>query len=321
MDIQDAFTNSLPRNGKIVLSKALGRVVSMKVYEAKTLITAMEARSGEYRKIRGKFVELRKAFMGMADLGDDFQGKGADNIKAFYREHAAIVDEWLDMIDMQIAFLDSISAAAEEAGLGEDTFVDIAFLEQELAQADEKSKAIVARQKKTLEAIFQGITDMIDLQAFSTADFNRHMSASKVKRECTVDKIEQLDSQFKKEYGTSEASQDHISARGKALMEAAGQGKKAQPIHFNEKAYYGSKAFKQSDEILKKTREYLAIKKEVAEKRRMKELKAKLEKVSDPDEYLEIVKEIGYENLDLAEKQYVLQLEQMNSRKRNGEQA
>ncbi|MDI3409912.1 hypothetical protein QKW52_03695 [Bacillus sonorensis] len=53
----------------------------------------------------------------------------------------------------------------------------------------------------------------------------------------------------------------------------------------------------------------------------MKELKAKLEKVSDPDEYLEIVKEIGYENLDLAEKQYVLQLEQMNSRKRNGEQA
>ncbi|MCZ0069560.1 T7SS effector LXG polymorphic toxin [Bacillus sonorensis] len=53
----------------------------MKIFEAKTLISAMEARSDEYKITRVQFVNLKKAFIGMADLGDDFQGKGADNIK------------------------------------------------------------------------------------------------------------------------------------------------------------------------------------------------------------------------------------------------
>lgn len=55
----------------------------MKIYESKTLIAAMEKRSKEYQSTREQFVNLKKAFQGMADLGDDLEGKGADNIKAF----------------------------------------------------------------------------------------------------------------------------------------------------------------------------------------------------------------------------------------------
>nr|WP_307894493.1 T7SS effector LXG polymorphic toxin [Bacillus swezeyi] len=282
----------------------------MKIYEAKTLISSMEARSDEYKKTREQFVNLKKAFQGMADLGNDFQGEGADNIKNFYKEHARNVDEWLDMIDMQIAFLDSIAAALEEADLSGSTFVDTSFLENELEIAYKKSNAVVAEQKQALKTILEDIKDIVALEVFSTADFKQHISDSKVKRENTVDKVNEMDFKLKKEYEKSEENQDYIEARSKALIDATGKGKNATPVHFNAKAYYDTKVFKQRDKIHKKTQEYLTIKKEEAEQHRVKELKEKLAKVSDPDEYLEIAKEIGYENLTPDQKQYVLQLEQ-----------
>ncbi|WP_270574041.1 T7SS effector LXG polymorphic toxin, partial [Bacillus glycinifermentans] len=110
---------------------------------------------------------MKKAFQGMADLGDDLEGKGADNIKAFYRDQAGIVDDWVDLIDMQIQFLNSVSAAVEDANLFGDTFVDMEFLENQLANAYKNSKAMVSQQKKDMKAILQSIHDILPLEVFS----------------------------------------------------------------------------------------------------------------------------------------------------------
>ncbi|MCY9369293.1 T7SS effector LXG polymorphic toxin [Bacillus haynesii] len=283
----------------------------MKIYEAESLISAMEARSHEYKKMREQFVNLQRAFMGVADLGDDFQGKGADNIKAFFKEHARNIEEWLGMIDMQIAFLDSIAGTLEEAGLAGNTFVDTSYLENELETAYKKSNEIVAGQKQAMKTILEDIKDIIPLEVFSTFDFKQHISNAKVVKDNTVDKIHETDWKLKNEYEKSELNQDYIEERSKALLDATGKGKSAQPINFNAKAYYDTKVFKYRDEIHKKTEEYLTIKKEEAEKRRIEELKAKLATLKDnPDEYLKVAKEIGYDNLTSEQMEYVTAIEE-----------
>ncbi|MGE7879349.1 ribonuclease YeeF family protein [Peribacillus muralis] len=278
------------------------------IYESQTLVSAMQTRVKQYKHLEEQLTELKKGFAGIVHLDDELQGQGAEAIKGYYTAQIDVVDAWLRLIHRHIAFFNGIQGDAIEANLNE-TVVTVPFLEGELENANRHAKEMVTAQKNDLKKIFAEIDDIIQLQPFSDDVFFDNIEKAENKRTETIHKVNEIDHKWTAEYATSEQDQASLTALMEQLKRSSTRGGQVSPLYFNATAYKNSEAYKNLEVRKKETAEYLQVKQAEAENRRIKDLKAQLEHVTDPDEFLQIAKQIGYENLAPTQQQLVMQLE------------
>lgn len=242
----------------------------MKVFEASSLIEAANKRKKEYEAFEEQLQTLKKAFLGVADLGDDFQGKGADNIKDFFRGQAEIVDSWLKLVDGQIAFFKGISGDIKDQKLS-NSYVEVSFLDHELKNADLKATEIVSGLKLEMDKIIASVSDIVDLDNWTLDDYIDKMGKAQETRQNTIDAVNKLDESLKTEYSNLEALDNAVLAKYSGLMEATSHGKSAAPMHFSLKSFHSSEIYKNTMEVEKQATNYIDFKSEQAEARRLQE--------------------------------------------------
>ncbi|MEK4162996.1 T7SS effector LXG polymorphic toxin [Bacillus sp. FSL W8-0672] len=240
-----------------------------KILDAKALTSAMDTRAKHYQELREQMVDLKKALQGVANLGDDFTGKGADNIKSFYKELAGNVDMFISFIDKQKAFHEGVSGTLDDTSFGGDTFVEEHFLDNAVHMGIKNAKSIVKDQKKALKTIFQDIDDLISLEVFDSQTFDEKIEDAEDERKKTVKELRELDQNLKDEYALSETEQQATMALYAEMINATNDGKAISPMNFDKKAYQNSEIYKAKSDIEKQTAEYLKIKKEQEEARKI----------------------------------------------------
>ncbi|UYO36035.1 T7SS effector LXG polymorphic toxin [Bacillus zhangzhouensis] len=227
----------------------------------------MDTRAKHYQELREQMVDLKKALQGVANLGDDFTGKGADHIKSFYQELAGNVDMFISFIDKQKAFHEGVSGTLDDTSFGGNTFVEEHFLDNAVHMGIKNAKSIVKDQKKALKTIFQDIDDLISLEVFDSQTFDEKIEDAEDERKKTVKDLRELDQNLKDEYALSETEQQATMALYAEMMNATNDGKAISPMNFDKKAYQNSDIYKAKSDIEKQTAEYLKIKKEQEEAR------------------------------------------------------
>lgn len=215
-----------------------------KVYDAKALFDVAKDREKAYDELLSQLGELKKALQGVADLEGSLEGKGADNIKSFYKQHADTAGQWENLIKMQQSYFSTLHVKAEKAKLSGSTIVDESFLETELKNANSNAKQMVAQQHDDLQSILNGIDDIVSISAFSTSEFNDKIEEAEKKRTDTIEAVNQLDAEWSKEYSEMDDFYAVVDTLVSGLELATSQGGSVYQLAFDEKAYHDSELYK-----------------------------------------------------------------------------
>ncbi|MCR8929854.1 T7SS effector LXG polymorphic toxin [Priestia megaterium] len=215
-----------------------------KVYDAKALFDVAKDREKAYDELLSQLGELKKALQGVADLEGSLEGKGADNIKSFYKQHADTAGQWENLIKMQQSYFSTLHVKAEKAKLSGSTIVDESFLETELKNANSNAKEMVAQQHDDLQSILNGIDDIVSISAFSTSEFNDKIEEAEKKRTDTIEAVNQLDAEWSKEYSEMDDFYSVVDTLVSGLELATSQGGSVYQLAFDEKAYHDSELYK-----------------------------------------------------------------------------
>ncbi|WP_262417722.1 T7SS effector LXG polymorphic toxin [Bacillus sp. YC2] len=284
----------------------------MKLLETSTLIHSADSRLKAYQKTRDEMAALKQQFHGVANM-DAMTGRGADAIRAFYNEQASGAGLWLDLFDMKITFFKSIPREIEQAGFGQNDLLEESFLESELNHAGQKAHHIIDGQHDEISRILRSIDDILSLSPFDKSAVTGKLDAADHQKRQTAEHLHKLDAKLVHEYAQSEALEHEAEAFFRTLADFT--SKAGGPLSFNAKAFHDTDVYKRKAGIQKEAHQYIKNK----QQEETAFLQKKLDRTSDPDEYVNIAEELGADNMNAEQLQYYSSLVQLIAMRQAGQ--
>ncbi|MBN8209868.1 LXG domain-containing protein [Bacillus sp. NTK071] len=211
----------------------------MKVYESSTLFETMSTRKREYETLREQLLTLQKAFQSIVELDEALKGKGAVAIKGFYQAQLDVLSLWLQLVDRNISFFSEIPERAASKNLENET-VELPFLEEELSNSESRAREMIADQQEDLQRIFDRISDIQPLHVFSRNEVDQQLDEAKMKREKTIESVEQFDEELTSKYTMLESDEQVLTALFSELMNASTQGSQVSSIYYDAASFHSS---------------------------------------------------------------------------------
>ncbi|MGP6148724.1 T7SS effector LXG polymorphic toxin [Priestia flexa] len=230
------------------------------VYDASALLETAKERISSYNEMEKQLLVLQKAFKRIAALDEDLQGKGADNIKAFYQSHADIANQWLNLIETNRAFFETIEAKMGTSELEGSTFVAEAFLDQNVHQGNTQAKEMIIQQQNALQDIFNTIDHILPLNVFSSAKYNQYLEEAEQERKDTLQAVNQLDADLVQEYKGLSFFYNMVTQNIQAVTSSTSQAGNATPLYFDLDAYKASPVYGMQGEANSRAVSYVEAK-------------------------------------------------------------
>ncbi|MCU4668112.1 T7SS effector LXG polymorphic toxin [Bacillus paralicheniformis] len=288
----------------------------MKTLDVQALHKAIDQTLEQLKQQSDEFAQVKKSVEDIASLDDALKGKGGDAIRAFYKEcHTPFLQFYDTFIEEYSSALKKMKSALNTLEPNHNGFISQNFLEHELEQglnaADRTTKHLVSKSNATIAKV----SHIVDLPDLNDSDFHEQNRKALKEINQTIEKLHTFDreqtSALKTAENDLETMQRYISRLEKMYtgpkIEIADYQKgsilkpdKMDTLSGSQQTAMGV--------MLDKLDKRSKLEKEVSEANKqvnkISNLKKKLENVIDPDEFVEIAKEIGIENLTEKQQYY-----------------
>ncbi|MCZ0068991.1 LXG domain-containing protein [Bacillus sonorensis] len=295
----------------------------MKTLDVHALHDAIDQTLEQLKKQSEEIADLKKSVDGITVLDDALKGKGGDAIRAFYEEcHTPFLRFYESFIEEYQSTLKKIKNALNSLEPNHNGYISQAFLDHDLEQglnaADRTTKNLVSKANATIAKV----SHIVDLPDLNDNDFHEHNRKAMKDINQTIEKLHAFDREQTNALKTAENDLETMQ-RYITRLEKMYTGPKIEITGYQKGSILKPDemdALRGDQEtamgvMLDKLDKRSKLEKEISEVSehdvKMYKLKKKLEQLyDDPDEYLKVAKEIGYDNLTSEEMNYVTAIEE-----------
>jgi len=294
----------------------------MKTLDVQALHKAIDQTLEQLKQQSDEFSKVKKTVEGITSLDDALKGKGGDAIRAFYEEcHTPFLQFYDSFIEEYSSTLKKMKSALNSLEPNHNGFISQPFLEHELENglnaADRTTKHLVSKTNATIAKV----SHIVDLPDLNDSGFHEQNQKALKEINQTIEKLHAFDREQTSALKTAESDLETMQ-RYISRLEKMYTGPKI------EITGYQKGSILKPDEMdalrggqdtamgvmLDKLDKRSKLEKEASKIEPMSHtdtLKKKLEKLyDDPDEFLKIAREIGYDNLTSEQMNYVTAIEE-----------